>query len=258
MQRLIWLLPLLLLLVVPAKADERPAVKFENIDVKGIVVDADGEPVAGVAVSDYWSYGDGKWTASGDVKSDKEGRFTLTVRTFPAQPSRGYRIQAGDDTRGAVAVVTAKEMASELKLTVQPLVTVTGKLQAAEGFPANDGVYFNVYWKSPMLWMASTHTKEDSFTLTLPVGEYSYMFRAGEAYKYSRGTFEIPAGKESLALDPIALTLNPLATFYGKQAPDINISYVRNLPEDLEAKGAQVKLADFKGRWVLIEFWGFW
>jgi len=41
-----------------------------------------------------------------------------------------------------------------------------------------------------------------------------------------------------------------LATSIGKVLPDWTVTEARNAKQD-------VKLADFKGKWVLLEFWGF-
>jgi hypothetical protein len=76
--------------------------------------------------------------------------------------------------------------------------------------------------------------------------------------KFARKTFNVEPGKPALELAPIQLELTAIAKMYGNEAAPITISYVRNLPADLEKKGAQVTLADFKGRWVLLEYWGWW
>jgi hypothetical protein len=43
---------------------------------------------------------------------------------------------------------------------------------------------------------------------------------------------------------------NALSNSVGKTLPDWTVTDVRNAKKD-------VKLADFKGKWVLLEFWGF-
>ncbi|MCC7509146.1 MAG: hypothetical protein IT464_07200 [Planctomycetes bacterium] len=268
-------LAVLTLLFLPARAQERPAVKFENVEVSGITLDADGKPLAGISVADMWNY-DGKWSANGGAKSDAEGKFTLTVRTFPDQPQRSYRIQAGDaDSKlGAVAIVKADAL-KNLKFTLQPLVTVKGTLMGEEGFEPEAGGYVNVYWKAPPVWLCSTRLTTQSakpdekavgqvvFELLLPVGEYSTLISAGEAFQYARPAISTLAGT-AVTLD-VPLKITALAKHYGKKAPAINVDFVRNLPSDIVGKRAArkgdpepVTLDTFKGRWVLLEFWGFW
>jgi hypothetical protein len=43
---------------------------------------------------------------------------------------------------------------------------------------------------------------------------------------------------------------NALASSIGKGLPDWMVTDTRNANKD-------IKLADFKGKWVLVEFWGF-
>ncbi len=278
--RTVLTLAVLTLLFLPAQAQERPAVKYENIEVSGITLDADGKPLAEVSVADMWNY-DGKWSANGGAKSDAEGKFTLTVRTFPDQPQRSYRIQAGDTEGklGAVTILKADAL-KDLKLTLQPLVAVKGTLKGEEGFEPEAGGYVNVYWKAPPVWLCSTRLTAEAakptegpdakeaaprvvFDLLLPVGEYSTLISAGEAFQYARPAISTLAGS-AVTLD-VPLKVTALAKHYGKKAPAINVDFVRNLPSDIVRKIATrkgepepVTLDTFKGRWVLIEFWGFW
>lgn len=274
--RTVLTLAVLTLLFLPAEAQERPAVKFENVEVSGITLDAQGKPMAGVSVADTWNY-DGKWSANGGAKSDAEGKFSLTIRTFPDQPQRSYRIQAGDaDSKlGAVTVLKADAL-KDLKFTLQPLVAVKGTLTGAEGFEPEAGGYVNVYWKAPPVWLCSTRltaeraegpdekaTAKVVFDLLLPVGEYSTLISAGEAFQYARPAISTLAGT-AVNLD-VPLKVTALAKHYGKKAPAINVDFVRNLPSDIVGKIATRKgepepitLDTFKGRWVLLEFWGFW
>ena len=256
MRRLLTLIPVLaLLLTVTVQAEERPKVVVEDLQVSGIVLGADGKPAAGVSVSDSWKY-DTTWQASGGTKTDADGKFTITVGSIPEQPARSCRIIAANETHAAIIFAKLDDLKSEIKLTLTPLVNVTAALKPTEGFPLTDGSYFSIYWDSPSFYMGYAAFKDGKVSIALPAGTYRYMFRAGRAYRYSRGSFE--AKGEATDLGAIDLVVNPIALHYGKPAPAINISYVRNLPEDLEDKGAQVTLADFKGRWVMVEFWGFW
>lgn len=251
---------LVLLAVLPISAqDAPPKPKTEDVQVKGVTLDANGKPLAGMTVADMWTF-DGTWKPKDGVKSDAEGKFALTVRTFPDQAAyRGYRIQAGD-TDGklsALAVVKADGLAAEFKLTLAPLCTVSATVVPPEGIEMKDGNYFTVYWKAPQTHICSARTKDRAATFSLPVGEYRYMLGAADC-KYARGTFNVEAGRDKLELPPIKMEQTALSKMYGQQAAPISISYIRNLPADLDKKGAKVTLEDFKGRWVLMEFWGWW
>ena len=66
---------------------------------------------------------------------------------------------------------------------------------------------------------------------------------------------EVPLGKAALdlgALDVIPVnspSLDYHAQFYGQRPPELSITDARGVPKS-------VKLADFRGKWVLLEFWG--
>jgi hypothetical protein len=49
----------------------------------------------------------------------------------------------------------------------------------------------------------------------------------------------------------VDLKLTPLGRHQGKEPPAWNVTAARGLDP-------AVKLSDFKGRWLLIEFWGYW
>jgi hypothetical protein len=272
MRRTLPLLLLALLMTLPARADEAPRkVNFESIEVTGSVVDANGKSVAGVPVSDAWSY-DGAWSTKSETRSGEDGSFKITVRALPAQKERGYRILAADEKRAGSAFMRIDGLRKPVTLTLTPIVAVSATFDTEKEFPAKDGAYVNVFARlpfiyagtnpsfstSPEVWVASTRIKDGGFSINLPAGAYFMRFRASEAHKYTRAGLEVPTDSATYAMKPIELVVNPIARAYGKPAPAMAVSYVRNLPEDIEGKGGQVTLADFKGRWVMLEFWGFW
>jgi hypothetical protein len=260
MVRKLMLLAALMLLVLPVTAQEAPPkVNIKEVEISGVTTNADGKPVADATIAEMWSFSAGAWKASGGTKSDADGKFALKVRTFPDQKTRAYRIQAIDaeSKLGAVSVVRAEGLASPFNFKLEPLVEVSAKLLDPEGAKVPDSFYANIYWANPQTHICGSIFASKAFSFNLPVGGYSYMISAADC-KFARKTFKVEAGKEKLDVGPIQLELTPIALMYGKEAAPIAVSYVRNLPADLEKKGAQVQLGDFKGRWVLLEYWGWW
>lgn len=62
-------------------------------------------------------------------------------------------------------------------------------------------------------------------------------------------TLNAELAKEDLGC--INLEATTFAKLQGKKAPDWNVTEARGLE-----KG--VKVSDFKGKWLLLEFWGYW
>ncbi|HEX3358134.1 MAG TPA: redoxin domain-containing protein, partial [Tepidisphaeraceae bacterium] len=60
----------------------------------------------------------------------------------------------------------------------------------------------------------------------------------------------VPSGQSDFEVPPIELTASGLAMLIGEPAPEL---------EGVEAwRGGAVKLADLKGKYVLLDFWGYW
>ena len=45
--------------------------------------------------------------------------------------------------------------------------------------------------------------------------------------------------------------MKEIAKMYGKKPPELTVTDARGLNKD-------VRISQFAGRWLLIEFWGFW
>jgi hypothetical protein len=248
----------LVLLVLPALAQERRQVRTVPVEVSGVVVDADGNPVAGVTVTDRWGYDNG-WQPAGEAATtDAEGRFTISVNTFPDLPPRNYRIQAGDNEGklGAMAIVDADGLKQEVRLALQPYVTVKGTVTPPEGVE-HEGGLANFSLTEARVVMANLRYSGNEFTVKLLPGEYVMRLSTSRQFRPVVQQVKVEAGAETLELN-LKLELTEIAQRFGKPAYPLTISHIRNLPEDLAEKGTDVTLADFKGRWVLLEFWGYW
>jgi len=97
----------------------------------------------------------------------------------------------------------------------------------------------------------------------LPPGKYDFWVRSTSpdarlrTPKGQKGIrVEIPRGKTTLDLGVLNVTLprdkdgiaRDISQFYGKEPPKLAITDARGVAKD-------VKLADFRGKWVLLEFW---
>ena len=60
-----------------------------------------------------------------------------------------------------------------------------------------------------------------------------------------------PLARAEFDLGTLDLKASALAKLKGKPAPDWNITAARGVK-------SSAKLSDYKGKWVYLEFWGFW
>ena len=86
----------------------------------------------------------------------------------------------------------------------------------------------------------------------LPPGEYELNgYASFNDYQAVRKPITVPAGRPEFDLGRIDLPATPISRNYGKPAPPWHVTAARGVSK-------RVRLADFRGRWLLVEFWGFW
>jgi thiol-disulfide isomerase/thioredoxin len=88
-----------------------------------------------------------------------------------------------------------------------------------------------------------------SFDFVVPPGEYQ--LRAYGSTLHPRIlTVTVPADRTTFTVDPIDLKLSELTRLKGKPAPEfVNVAGWHGEP---------IKLSELKGKFVLVDFWGYW
>jgi len=254
---------------------------------RGRVVGPDGRPASGVAV--------GRWigfvpSGAGSVSpfigrdapiTDGEGRFQVAppvdFRTYAANPGlpEMEALCFADETFGRVALQIAKPdqatepievklraarpvripiaagaLAPKSKAELESIVLVPPRLET----PLDQGFYFILReraWKGGPAGALSQEAIEE----TLPGGVYriNLELRDTDTDKVV-GTvmreFVVPNGDGPLELPPLQLRTPIYQQMAGKPAPEIDAT-------DLDS-GKRVRLADFRGKVVVLDFWGHW
>jgi thiol-disulfide isomerase/thioredoxin len=233
-----------LLVAGPSMAQE-PDVK-----VRGRVLDRTGNPVAGAEVARVWSVSEdgGMQKGFGAVTSAGDGRFTVNVK-FYGQPNALMAIDA-NRTVGGTKIITVADANKEVEIRLAPLVRVRGKLESKDLGSAISwtNVYINVL-PGKIRVLQNTSTKAE-FSMLLPPGEYDM-----NAYGTDVSGIHKPLSLHSAGPDLDLGTLNLPATFLarhkGKELPAWTLADARGVKKD-------VTLADYRGKWVLVDFWGHW
>lgn len=230
-------------------------ISAQEVILRGKVVDADGKPAAGVEVANFWigkrdflGFGKGVTMSSyGGATTDAEGRFSVKVQAWMQEPA--VLAISADRKNGAIASVKVKETKDLPTMTLTPLVKVTGKFESKElgRRPPWTNVYINTPANTRLIQSDSTRA---DFAFLLPAGKYKFD-GYGSDVKGVRRDIEIPADKPEFDLGAIDLPATEIAKSVGKEPPAWHVT---------DARGAkkEVTLADYKGKWVMIEFWGFW
>ena len=219
----------------------------QNQNISGRVVDARGKPVDGAMLATRWTLEDKRLVPKEDVKTADDGTFAGKI-WFYQRPVAVMVLDAGQK-RGAVVMIDAKDIDQPLNLTVVELVFTKGTIddQALPPAKAPCSVEINAPGKLDLIDLGD---QPKQFSCRLPPGEYElYVAREDAEPLWKKATI----GKRSTPVNLGTLKLKPtkMAESYGNPAPDWEITAARGVD-------ARVKLADYKGKWVLIEFWAFW
>jgi hypothetical protein len=152
---------------------------------------------------------------------------------------------------GGIATIRAQTADKPLLIEVSPLVEITGHFTCSES--GKSPGWTNVYMGAMpgALRFAACSSRESTFALKLPAGKYEF-YGYGSFTDFEGVTKEVTLeeGKD-LDMGALDLKLTPIARHYGKEPPQWHVTAARGVNKD-------VRIADFKGKWVIMEFWGFW
>jgi thiol-disulfide isomerase/thioredoxin len=261
--------------------------------VTGRVLDADGHPVAGASIDYYWrangpaKHADGTpldpehnqddnklfWANEGvmaahrDSTSDRDGRFSIEMST------RFYTLMAMDADRKHGGTTHVRPKQDDVEIHLQPLIRLTGSFEGPE--PGHRPEFSFIESMVPedetlplgINYLAGCGSTHGTFTLSLPPGHYVLRTRDDGPHDPLEMEITLTADKPEVSLG--VLHLPPKTRFnineqikrsqtsgamgdykkhYGETLPDWHIVDARGIPKD-------AKLSDFKGKWVLINFW---
>ncbi len=207
------------------------------------------------------------------VKRQPEGRFSLTVEGKPRIPI--FALDKRHE-RGGIVMVQQCAAGKPVVITILPLVRVTAKVHCSEVGRTPD-------WSNARIFILDDKGNRSLLTICGSFrGQVSFLLPPGtydlDAYSNSPNAtlripdqekihapadppgrflrFTIPRGKTTLDLGVLDLKLprdkdgNPrdVTRYYGKVPPELSITGARGVPKT-------IKLADFRGKWVLLDFW---
>ena len=219
----------------------------DPIEVTGRVLDAAGEPVANIEVATYWISKNGRWEAQRGVRTDAEGKFALKERLS----ARARSLMALDDgqVRGAIAKLDAESAEKPLELKLEATTRVTGAFENKGLGYEIEQTYVSFSAKPAMIAIAS-HVGSPSFGLRLPPGDYDLTISGVDCERIRK---RVALTQDMRTVDMGTTDLEPtiIAQHHGKEPPALTVADARGIDP-------KMTLADFKGKWVLLEFWGHW
>ena len=248
------ILPLLAILMTAASQDPAPPKPPDpnKKTVRGKVVDLEDKGVAGVKICTRWKSGESLSPNSPaeTFGTDADGTFEGVV-TMARRPVALMAIDA-DQKRGGVVVLDEKTIEAPITIKLAPLVAIRGQVQCTELGALPEGMDVGVSALPNYVSIVTANHAAGKVSLRLPPGDFQLHARvSGPLVDPYSQKLTVAADKPEIDLGVIDLKLTILGQHQGKEPPAWNIT---------DARGADkgVKLADFKGKWVLIEFWGYW
>lgn len=239
-----------LLTLVRADADFKQFPK----EVTVTVVDSGDKPVAGASVfhlmslwrdrdkesKPEWKYWEiGKTGADGTVQVHYED---LRDRLAAAR-------DADHKLTGFTIVSPASLQTGAVKVVLQPECHLSGTMVCDEfkklGKPIE---WTNVHLRHAGIRIG-TCSDPGKFEFQVPPGTYT-LDAYGTNLLHKNVEVTVPTGQSELQVPPIALAASRLVMLEGRPAPELN--------PVLGWKGQPVKLADLRGKYVLLDFWGYW
>ncbi len=216
--------------------------------LRGLVVDEAGRPVPKATVGRYASIRDGRLKLDEPVTTDAEGRFELAASGSP------YPIVAlGPEGRLGAVVPPPTSDSHVLRLKLEPLRPVRIMIEAPPIAYETDGsISVSLqrdtadasYW-APLVGVSFSRSLE----LQLPPGRYEV-----SVFNYATRIpkpvpFEVRAG--GVAKVTVRLEPTKIVSLAGQPPPEWHVLAARGLSKDVGPK-------DFRGKWLLLDFWGFW
>jgi thiol-disulfide isomerase/thioredoxin len=234
------------------KARETPArPQTPTAKVKGRVVDETGKPVVGLEISRIWnSDRDGQLRPLEPVKSAADGTFSLELTFFNGQPNVLATIDP-KRKRGGLVVVEVKNASEPVTIQVGPLVHYHGKYESKElGEP--------VGWTNTMLFVTPGNvrfyqyqSKDSLFDFWLPPRTYLLSGYGSSDVGRHRRELTLLIDKLDVDAGVVDLAASKIAKLKGKEAPTL-------LATDARGVKKNTQISDYKGKWVALEFWGYW
>jgi hypothetical protein len=215
--------------------------------VTGAVVNAAGEPAAGVRVASSWLAGKGM-SPRGSLQSDAAGKFELSV-VRSERPLAFLAIDMNEQL-GGLAVFDEKTIGQPVVIRLGPLIAVRGKFTCTDlGHPLS---YMDNYVTASSVGIRILQTggQNGRFAFKLPEGKYT-LVGDGPDVMDTAIELNLAVEKPDVDLGEINLKGAPIALHKGKAPPSWHVTDARCAPKT-------VQLSDYRGKWVLLEFWGFW
>ena len=218
------------------------------VRLAGRVVDGAGNPVAEARISEFWfAEQAAPLEPVRPTLSDSGGRFSLEVELH----GRDSVVMAMDSAGmlGGTVIVSATAPGEPIEIELRPMAEVRFRYASEQPDRSLNETYATLSIGENKLRIAGGRSRAGDFSMKLPPGRYTIQ---GSEVRHDNDIreFWLTPGMD-VDLGNIGLKLSKFTRLIGKPAPTWHITDARGVSKDVQP-------ADFKGKWVVIEFWGYW
>lgn len=251
-----------------------PAIA-EMVKFSGKVVDDKGKVVKDAQVGIIWNFDGKKFVAEQTLTVAKDGTFEDELDIAADKP---VVLMAFDKTqkRGGFEILTPAEFDRNLKIEIDNLVSLTGNFDVGNirGKPETvEMIFAGLAGEQSVPAFRVELPAKKRFNVKVPGGKYILKLGCDGGEREPRELL-IPNGKTTHDLKD-KLVLSPVSARPAKKVDEDNPRQDKNPNKGKAAKegsGAPpalnitdasgvpktMKLSDYKGKWILLEFWGYW
>lgn len=233
-----------------------PARKNTGKDWKAQAIDAEGKPVKGAKIFPFMTKRDKAagqpdgpdWHYTNALETGADGTVT-----FPSDLLKNGILCARDlqkHTIGYGQDSPAAEHKGMVTIPLQPETKVQGTIASEEMRKLSKPLGLTyAYLEKNGVRVASNVSAEGKYEFFVPPGNYSIFATGPNLQSKSVKLLVLPETTE-VAPDPIDLSAQRTVYLQGDPAPE--------LKSIVGWKGEPVRIADCKGKYVLLAFWGYW
>ena len=222
----------------------------ELAELRFVLRDEEGKATGG-KVAGSWILDHGHPSGSrGSKATDEPGTVVLTQEIYSADQALTFLALDVGQKLGGLAVVPPAARSRPIEVTMEPIVRITGRFAYSTDGEIPEYTIICAYTPDGDHRVMRCINREGRIDLWLPPGEW--LLRGyGTHTKTKKWTVSL--GRDERERDLGLVKLEPTAAYglVGEQAPPWTVKAARGL-------GDNAQPSDFRGRYLLLEFWGHW
>ena len=217
---------------------------------QGVVLDPRGDPLPNARVGVSWTSHEGTVFPFEGATTDEQGHFRFSIAIHDVERVQPLLALDPGETLGAVTTWFPKSLASGLTLRLSPTSRVHARFVVSGTSAPPEWMNTYVSLLPEGLRFLGRVSTTGELDLRLPAGSYRLESYGKDVGKVSR-ELVLPAEPGDVDLGTIELPLDVIARLRGQEAPAWTLTDARGIEKS-------TMLSDLRGKWVLLEFWGYW